>query len=59
MSDYRFSKKDKFWQYNKGDKDTGIVLRKLRDFIHNCLGISIYKEDGKHNYGSDELFVKI
>jgi hypothetical protein len=56
---WKYSKKDKFWWYVKETGDTDIYLRKLRDFIQNGLGISIYKEDGKHNYGGDELFVKI
>ena len=60
MSNFRFSKKDKFWQYSKGEnKPVGIVMRKLRDFIQNNLGIFIYKEDGKHNYGGEELFTRI
>lgn len=56
---FKYSKNNKFWRYSKGGDDTDIYLRKLRDFIQNGLGISIYKEDGEHNYGGEELFVKI
>jgi hypothetical protein len=46
--------------YDKGSSNgADLNLRKLRNFIHKCLGISIYKEDGKHNYGSDELFTRV